>query len=303
MLNWYLETIVNPGRQPLFLALVAFVATFILTRAITRLIRSGKGPFGNVSAGDLHVHHMVPGVICVLVGGMMALSVPRHGLWIHLAGILFGIGAALVLDEFAMILHLEDVYWQNEGRLSADAVLIAMAVMGCTIWVVAPDNPPGPPETDPWVRVVGPLMFAILWIIPTAVTVLKGKLLTAAMALWMPYFAWVGAWRLAKPNSPFALFRYGGKPEKLAKAQARYDRIQRRVKPMRDFWMYKVFGFSRTEDEVSPAAAVEGGPQAVEGGPQAVDGGEAPAGAEVQAAATDSSAVPTGPEQDVHTGA
>ena len=123
--------------------------------------------------------------------------------------------------------------------------MIAMAVMGCTIWVIAPDNPPGPPETDPWVRVVGPLMFAILWIIPTAVTVLKGKLLTAAMALWMPYFAWVGAWRLAKPNSPFALFRYGGKPEKLAKAQARYDRIQQRVKPMRDFWMYKVFGFAR----------------------------------------------------------
>lgn len=304
MLNWYLETIVNPGRQPLFLALVAFVATFILTRAITRLIRSGKGPFGNVSAGDLHVHHMVPGVICVLVGGMMALSVSRHGIWIHLAGILFGIGAALVLDEFAMILHLEDVYWQNEGRLSADAVLIAMAVMGCTIWVVAPDNPPGPPETDPWVRVIGPLLFAVLWIVPTAVTVLKGKLLTAAMALWMPYFAWVGAWRLAKPNSPYALFRYQGKPEKLARAQRRYDRIQRRVKPMRDFWMYKVFGFSRADDEAADPAAIGAGTMT---DPAAIGPGEpdntATAEEADRSSVADSATPPAGPERDVHTGA
>ena len=99
----------------MFLALLTFLVTFLVTRIITRMIRAGKGPFGNVSAGSVHVHHVVPGLIILLCGGVLALGAAQSSIWRQLAGVMFGMGAALVLDEFAMILHMDDVYWTSEG--------------------------------------------------------------------------------------------------------------------------------------------------------------------------------------------
>src|SRR5262249_9218782 len=129
--------IVEPGKLPLLLALGAFVLTFAITRAVTRLIRAGKGPFGNVKAGGLHIHHVVPGVILTVVGGFGAFT-SRHGLGFGFFAILFGMGAGLVLDEFALILHLADVYWTEEGRKSVEVVVVTAALVGLVLAGFAP---------------------------------------------------------------------------------------------------------------------------------------------------------------------
>lgn len=254
MFTWYENTIIATGRQPLFLAVVAFVATFIVTRTITRLIKSGRGPFGNVSAGGLHIHHVIPGVICLMLGGIILLSATRYGPWYEIGAVLFGMGSALVLDEFAMILHLDDVYWKKEGFLSVDAISIALAVMASALLVSAPDNPPGPPETDPHAKVLGPLFFFVFWLLPIAITVLKGKLFTAVFGVIWPVFAWIGALRLAKPGSPWAGLRYGSRPKKMERATARSAKLERLMLPLRRWWGSTFFGFSPDAAETKAVA-------------------------------------------------
>jgi len=119
----------NQRRERLFLAALAFAVTFALTRALTHAIHADLGPVHNVSVGGTHVHHLVWGILLLLVVGY--LNIVEYGgrswkasITIRLTSILFGIGAALTLDEFALWLNLEDVYWQREGRQSIDAVLV-----------------------------------------------------------------------------------------------------------------------------------------------------------------------------------
>src|SRR6202034_4574987 len=81
---------------------------------------------GNVASGDTHVHHMVFGVVFMVIGGVAGFAVPAHSTpWRAAAAALFGVGTALVLDEVALILHLRDVYWSSAGRVSIDAVFVA----------------------------------------------------------------------------------------------------------------------------------------------------------------------------------
>lgn len=261
MWAWYEEIVIDTGRQPLFLALIAFILTFIITRFITRLIRSGRGPFGNVSAGGVHVHHVVPGVVAVLAGGLMGFSANRHGIWFEVGAVLFGIGAALVLDEFAMILHLDDVYWKKEGRLSADAVLIAIAFMGASLVIASPSDPPGPPETDPIVGALIPILFVLLWVIPIGVTMVKGKLLIGAVAMIFPVIAWVAAFRLARPNSPWAHVRYTQHPQLMARSRERYARLDKKWEPAKRWFEERIFGFSDDPDPDSDeGSATESAP-------------------------------------------
>src|SRR5690606_4204050 len=103
---------------------------FVITRVITRLIRAGRGPFGNVTAGSVHVHHVVPGVILTVIGGFGAVAAGRHGFGSAVSAVLFGVGAGLVLDEFALILHLADVYWTEAGRQSVEMVVVTAALVG-----------------------------------------------------------------------------------------------------------------------------------------------------------------------------
>ena len=249
MFEWYRHSVMVTGRQPLFLALVAFVATFVVTRLITRLIRSGRGPFRNVDTGGVHIHHVVPGVVCLMLSGLMMMSAHRHGAWFEVAALVFGVGMALVLDEFALILHLDDVYWKREGVLSVDAITVALAVMAATLWVVAPEDPPGPQQTDALAKFLGPALFLVFWAIPVGVSVLKGKMFVAAIGVITPVFAWFAMWRLAKPKSPWAAVAYEDKPEKMARAVARNQRMKHRLDPLRRWWASTLFGFH--PDEVS----------------------------------------------------
>lgn len=126
--DWWYRNIVEPGKLPLLLALAAFLLTFAATRTITRLIRAGRGPFRNVTPGGMHIHHVVPGVILTVIGGFGAVGSGRHGVGASICAVIFGTGAGLVLDEFALILHLADVYWTEQGRQSVEVVVLAAAL-------------------------------------------------------------------------------------------------------------------------------------------------------------------------------
>src|SRR6476660_9982379 len=130
--------------MPLVFCLVAFIFTFFVTRTIVRYIRSHADSDAprrwwqprNISAGGgLHIHHVVIGVILVMISGisMVTLAVDGGVPEFTVAATFFGIGAALVLDEFALILHLQDVYWAEDGRTSVDAVFAAVAVAGLLV--------------------------------------------------------------------------------------------------------------------------------------------------------------------------
>ncbi len=128
----YHRHIVEVHHQPQLFLLVAFLVTFATVRIMTHAIRAGrwKRVLRNVStSGGTHLHHLVPGILLLLVSGYLGIALPETFAREPLA-VLFGIGAALTLDEFALWLHLEDVYWAREGRESVDAVIIAATVVG-----------------------------------------------------------------------------------------------------------------------------------------------------------------------------
>src|SRR6476469_8540371 len=108
--------------------LIAFVVTFAVTRVITNLIRRGRGPFRDMSVGGVHIHHQVGGIFLLLGVGTVELAYRPASPWLEVLAVLFGVGAALTLDEFALWLRLDDVYWGPEGRRSVDAVLLATLV-------------------------------------------------------------------------------------------------------------------------------------------------------------------------------
>jgi len=123
-------------RERLFLASLGFLVTFAIVRVITHLIRAGVGPFHNVSSGGLHIHHLVWGILLLLVVGYVwlvqeGISASRLG---RLTAFAFGVGAALTLDEFALWLTLQDVYWQGAGRESLDAIAIFGSLLSVGIW-------------------------------------------------------------------------------------------------------------------------------------------------------------------------
>lgn len=133
--------IVDLHKQPQVVLLVTFLVTFGLVRFITHSIRDQRYTkiFHNMSAGGTHLHHLVPGIILLIVSGYLMVAVgpgfPKEPL-----AFLFGIGMALTLDEFALWLHLKDVYWAKQGRQSVDAVIVVatvlgLGVLGLSFWV------------------------------------------------------------------------------------------------------------------------------------------------------------------------
>jgi hypothetical protein len=123
-------------RERLFLASLGFLLTFAIVRGITHLIRAGIGPFHNVSSGGLHIHHLVWGILLLLVVGYVWLieAGTTSSFLSSVTAIGYGVGAALTLDEFALWLNLQDVYWTGPGRESIDAVVIFVSLLSVGIW-------------------------------------------------------------------------------------------------------------------------------------------------------------------------
>lgn len=121
-------------RERLFLASVGFLLTFGVVRAITHMIRAGVGPFHDIGSGTLHIHHLVWGILILLLVGYAWLIQTGGDRLSHVTSFAFGVGAALTLDEFALWLNFQDVYWTRQGRESIDAVVIFAALLAVGFW-------------------------------------------------------------------------------------------------------------------------------------------------------------------------
>ncbi len=216
----------EPGKLPLLLVTVTFVVTFVATRTIVRAIRAGKGPFANNTVGGVHVHHVVPGIVLVVIGGLVAFGAQSDG-WRAAAAVVFGIGLALVLDEFALILHLEDVYWEQEGRLSVDVVFVLVAVLVLSLVVGSPIGIDEQTDQEVSSRVGAMIGLAITFGC-VAVAVLKGKFASAVVGALFPPVAIVAAVRLARPRSVWATRRYPPESPRRALAERREARFHSR---------------------------------------------------------------------------
>lgn len=129
----------DPRRERQFLASLSFFCTFALVRLIVRSIQEGKGPFHNVSAGGKHIHHLVWGILLLLLVGFLWLhqigtGVLRPRKWMRATTLAYGAGSALTLDEFALWLNLSDVYFTREGRESVDAVILFGSILSMGFW-------------------------------------------------------------------------------------------------------------------------------------------------------------------------
>jgi hypothetical protein len=252
--EWWLREVVDGYKGPLLLSFVAFVVTFLTTRGITRLIRAGKGPFHDVSAGGVHMHHSTPGIVLLIVGGFSGVGSPPLSVWTYLAGVLVGVGASLVLDEFAMIFRLQDVYWSQEGQLSVNVVTLAAACIGLAAVGVSPVKVDELPGDVAAVRFAA-VGFLLLNFVAVAAAALKGKYPTALMGLFIPPVAWAAALRLAQPTSPWARWNYG--KDKTARAARRAIAFDHRWAPIRRHWD-DFIGGTPTSTSVTAAPPSEG---------------------------------------------
>jgi hypothetical protein len=120
----------SQGQQAALVSWLAFAATFGGLRTLTYSIRAGKGPFGNLSVGGEHLHHYMWGIgMLAGVGAVAVHGEERYRRHPAVAGS-YGSGLALIIDEFALLLDLKDVYWAKQGRISIDIGVGGIAVAG-----------------------------------------------------------------------------------------------------------------------------------------------------------------------------
>jgi hypothetical protein len=211
----YRTAIVDTGKQSQLLLLVSFLLAFGFIRTSAHLIRAQVSWWpGNVEVHGTHVHHLVWGIVLILVLGYAAIAEAPGSPWRELVAIGFGIGAGLTLDEFALWLDLRDVYWLPEGRKSIDAVILATAaglllLLGVRVWIDLAD------DTERWLKLIvaGSATFGVLFAIVHA---LRGRYVAAAVSLVLPLAGlvllvalrprprsiWAGARRAAADRRP-----------------------------------------------------------------------------------------------------
>jgi chromate transport protein ChrA len=214
----YEEEIYAAGKEPLLLLLISFLLSFGLTRLYTRLAR--RHGWGSGRLGATHVHHMVPGLVLVLVSGLIGFSTYSNPAVVDVAAFAFGAGAALVLDEFALVFHLEDVYWEDEGRQSVVATVLGAAVIVLMLVVTAPSGLHTETFSDR--SRVAAVVYLGVNALFALICFLKGKPFVGLAAIFVPLVGLVGAVRLAHPGSPWAHVFYG--EEKRQRARERFTR-------------------------------------------------------------------------------
>src|SRR5580692_790401 len=234
MASWWQRDMIAPGKLPLMLCFLAFVVTFAVTRTITRMIRDGRGPFRNqVTASGTHIHHSVPGIVLLIIGAFTAVGGPDSLPWRSFAGLAVGIGTSLVLDEFALILHLQDVYWSGEGQLSVEAVSLTAACLGLSLVGFSPFGVKDVDGIELSLRLTATGILIADGVL-AVICVVKGKYRTALFGLFLSPVAVFGAVRLARPSSTWARHRYGG--ERLQRATRRAADFDKRWTPLQTDW-------------------------------------------------------------------
>ena len=211
----YDADILDAGKELHFLVLVAFALSFGFIRTSAHMIKAQVSWWpGNVETkGGTHVHHLVWGILLLLSMGYLGITVDAGSPWMEFIAIAFGIGMGLTLDEFALWLNLEDVYWTEKGRQSIDAVivascLLAIGLLGLQFWIDVYEallillGVGGPTlEASETELVLVPLQAAGVAL--ALVCFLKGKRFAGLVGLFVPLVGLVGALRLGRPDSPW----------------------------------------------------------------------------------------------------
>ncbi len=215
-----------------FVLLAAFLISFLFIRTSARLMRSPKVPWwpGSVTTeSGLHLHHLVWGIVLLLVSGFLGFVTHEASPRTEILAALFGVGAGLTLDEFALWIHLRDVYWAQEGRLSVDAVVVATILGGLIVLGFGPFDVKhnGSSVTTLAVAITTDVILSLL-------AILKGKPLLGLVGIFIPLVSLTGAVRLASPGSFWARRRYAPGSHKLARSQARWERIAARRRRFAD---------------------------------------------------------------------
>jgi hypothetical protein len=221
--------------------LAGFLASFLFIRFSTRMMRSPRFPWwpGSVETGGIHVHHMVFGIIGMMVTGFLVIATDPASPWMEILAALFGVGMGLTVDEFALWLYVEDVYWAKEGRASTDAAIVCTALAGLVL-VGGLDSFKG---AFPGVLLI--VAESVFW---SAIIVAKGKVRLAVIGLLIAPVGWTAAIRLARPNSWWARRRYKPGSKKLAKATERAQRWDAR----RERWLDRIGGAPSLERPSEP---------------------------------------------------
>jgi hypothetical protein len=210
----YRDGIVDTGRETQFLFFVSFLITFGFIRTSAHMIRAQVSWWpGNVEVGGTHIHHLVWGILLLLITGYAGVAIHPGDPWRGIIAVLFGVGTGLTLDEFALWLNLKDVYWSKQGRRSIDAVVVAAGLSGVLLvsfrsWLDA-----GKDVEDVVFAVVG--IVGAFGIVLALVNAAKEKFGMAIWSILVPVVGLVSAVRLAKPHSVWAkLFYKHGKKDR-----------------------------------------------------------------------------------------
>jgi hypothetical protein len=230
--DFWNDQLVEHDRQWLFLVLLGLVLSFGFIRLSTRLMRSPRVPWwpgSVVSEGGVHVHHLVFGIVLMMAAGTISFAGFATDPIYEICAFAFGVGIGLTIDEFALWVHLDDVYWAKEGRASVDAAVIATALMGLVLLGVRPFEV----ETGSAGAVIATLAAAAVALALVVICFLKGRLMHGIVGFFVQPLAIYGACRLGKPGSAWARRFYGERnPGKQAAAEARFapDRRTERLK-------------------------------------------------------------------------
>lgn len=201
------------GKEYHFLILLAFLLSWGFIRTSAHMIHAQVSWWpGNVQTkGGTHIHHLVWGILLLLSMGYIGISFDLGSPWIELVAILFGIGMGLSLDEFALWLNLQDVYWTAKGRQSIDAVvvttcLLVISLLGLQFWIDVHEAfivllGIGGQELEGYETSLFLIPWQLLGVAFAIVCILKGKTFMAIVGLFVPLVGLVGAVRAAKPGS------------------------------------------------------------------------------------------------------
>jgi hypothetical protein len=220
------------GQRSGFILLGAFLGAFLFIRTSARMIRSPKFAWwpGSVQTkSGLHLHHLVWGICLMMSSGFLNFALKPGSPWAEVLAAAFGIGAGLTLDEFALWVRLEDVYWSQEGRISLDAVVVAALLGGMVVLGLAPFDLANQGGS------IGELVVAVLIDIAlSALAIFKGKPLLGLIGIFIPPVSLVGSIRLASPTSPWARRRYSPDGRKMRESHKRFARVSKRRRWLSD---------------------------------------------------------------------
>jgi hypothetical protein len=211
--------------------LAGFLLSFGFIRMSTRLMRSPKVPWwpGSIeTGGGLHIHHLVFGIVTMMLAGFLGFVLQPNSPWTEIFAAAFGVGVGLTIDEFALWLHLEDVYWAEEGRSSVDAAIVATIVGAGFVLGYAPL------DTDGGASLAVVMITIAINLTACTIAALKGKVVSTLVGMFIVPVAYVAAIRLARPGSVWGKRRYAPGSEKMAKAAARDERYRRRQRNLQE---------------------------------------------------------------------